>query len=490
MNQKQQFFEYLKQTSLSDEDKKNIMSIFNYLSGDHPSVFANRLFLFEGEPGIGKTFLAKKLISSINKPVVFLGQNQIFENVRRAKDLKELLKILENFNEGIVYIDDLKYIFNFNDFDDLDNADRHRFMKILESFRDNSKKTILIMTLNDSDFMDDSWRDRIDVHINFELPSNFDKLGFLREKFSEYVSSEGLAYLSENTIGYNYRDLPQVMKIAYYQGEKEISLETIKEALTRYTPSSLTSFNVKQGIKTKLKDLFLKEDIKKEFKRIHLTVKKRKELHDNNANKINLLIFEGPAGVGKTYSALALAGEMEMPLVKISAREVYGRRFGPAIIFEKVKRFQDAIVLIDDMDKLMEGDAYNPNDGGVMNSEWNSRLDELDKAALVILSVNDSMRLGRALRDRFRIIRFEKPGIEERSSYFGNIIKSSKIKFNITEAELANITEGMNYRDLQRFWNECIFFAIENNLNVLEKEHVHSMIGVKHDTGIRSSMFG
>src|SRR3989344_7104968 len=113
MNKKiQQFFEYLNQPSLSDNDKKHLMSLFAYLEGEHPQVLANRIFLFEGEPGIGKTFLAKKLISSVGNPVIFLGQIQIFDNVRRAKDLKELLKILENFNKGIVYIDDLKYVFN------------------------------------------------------------------------------------------------------------------------------------------------------------------------------------------------------------------------------------------------------------------------------------------------------------------------------------------------------------------------------------------
>ncbi len=485
-----EFLEYLNQTSLSEKDRKHLMSVFAYLGGEHPQILANRIFLFEGEPGIGKTFLAKKLISSVDMPVVFLGQTQIFDNVKRAKDLKELLKILENFNEGIIYIDDLKYIFNFTEFQDLDNADRHKFMRILESFRDNTKKTVLIMTLNDSDFMDNSWKDRIDVHINFELPSNENKLSFLSETFSSYVNPEGLKYIAENTIGYNYRDLPNVLKIAYHHGDKKINLDSIKEALTGYTPSSLSNFNVKQGIKVKLSDLFLKEELKKELKRIHLTIKKRKELLDNNAIRPNFLIFEGPAGTGKTYSALALAGEIGIPLVKISVREVYGRKFGTEMIFDYIKRFQDAIVLIDDADKIVDGDAFSLNDGGILNSDLNSHIDELDKAALVVLSVNDSRRLGRALRDRFRIIKFENPGAGERGAYFNRIIKNSKIKFNISETEFIEITESMNYRDIQRLWNECIFFAIENNLKTLEKENIISVSGRNSDNKPKSSMFG
>lgn len=486
---KNKFVDYLNKTSLTDQNKKHILSILDYLNGKHPPVFANRIFLFEGEPGIGKTFLAKQLISSLDNQIIFFGQTPISQNVKRAKDLNELLRLLENFEEGIVYIDDMRYVFNFDDCCDLENKDRQKFMKVLEQFKDNEKKTILIITLNDSSFMDDSWKDRIDVHINFDLPSNENKFNFLKENFSDYAKEKDLKYLSENTIGYNYRDLPQILKVAYYHGNKKINLTSIKEALLSYTPSSLSNFNIKQGIDLKLNNLFLNEELNKELKRILFSIKKKEELKENNANRPNFLIFEGPSGVGKTYSALALAGEMGIPLVKISVREVYGRRFGISVIFDRIKRFQDAIVLIDDADKIIEGDAYNMNDGGAINSDFNSHLDELEKAAVVILSVNDSKRLGRALRDRFKIVKFENPGLEQRTSYFSQIIQNSKIKFNFSESDFAEISEGMNYREMQRFWNECIFYALENDLKVLNKEHVISVAG-NRDIKFKSRMIG
>jgi len=487
---KQEFLEYLRETSLSDNDKKHINTIFDYLEGNHPQVFANRIFLFEGEPGVGKTFLAKKLISSLNKPVLFLGQTPIFKNVTNTKNIKELLKILENFEEGIVYIDDLKYVLNFVEFGELNNEDRHRFMKLLESFKDNNKKTILIMTLNDSGFMDASWEDRIDVKIEFELPSNKNKLGFLLENFSDYVKPGELKYLSDNTVGYNYRDLPQILKLAYYHGDKIINMNSIRIALSSYTPSTLSIFNVKQGIELKLNNLFLKEDLNKELKRIILTIKNKRELEDNHAEHSNFLIFEGPSGVGKTYSALALAGEIGIPLIKISARDVYSKRFGMPSIFKNIARFQDAIVLFDDADKIIEGDAYSFNDGGIMISELNAHLDELEKAAVVILSVNDSKRLGRSLKDRFKTIKFENPGLDQRISYFDKRIKESTIKFNLSEEAFAKITEGMNYRNIDRFWNECIFYALENNLKVLTIEHLNTIIGWNLPNKSASMMIG
>ena len=486
-SRKNNFNEILNRTSLSDKDKKYLSSIFDYFNGEYLQILANRIFLFEGEPGIGKTFLAKELITFMGKPALFLGQNTL-DNAKRVKTLKELLEILENFEEGIVYVDDIKYVFDFNDYEDMDSEEKHKFMKLLESFKENNRKTILIMTLNDSEFMDESWKDRIDVHIKFGLPSNEDKLSFLKETFSEHVGLPELKYLSENTIGHNYRDLPHIIKMAYHSGNKKIELNSIKEALSKYTPSSLTNFNIKQGINIKLNDLFLKEELRKELYKISWSIKKRDELLNNNATRSNFLIFEGPAGVGKTHSAIALAGEIGIPLIKIGARELFGRRFGPSVLFERIKRFQDAIVLIDDADKVIGGDAFNLNDGGTLTSELNSSFDDLEKASLIILSVNDSKRLGTALRNRFKIIKFENPGLGERELYFNKAIKNSRIKFNFSEEDIAHITQGMNYRDMQRFWNECVFYAIENNLKVLRKEDVISIACPKEK--IESNMFG
>jgi len=489
-SKKSDFLEYLNKTGLSDINKRHTRTMFEFFNGEHPAVFSNRIFLFEGEPGVGKTFLAKKLVSALDKPVIFLGQNKILKNSKQVKDLKELLVILEEFEEGIVYIDDLKYVFNFTDFDELNNEDRHKFMKILESFKDNNKRTILVMTLNDSSFMDASWNDRIDIHINFGLPSNENKLSFLKENFSDYAGTEELRYLSENTMGYNYRDLPQILKFAYYEGDKEINLDSIKETLPKYIPKGLTNFDVKQGIKLKLGDLFLKDKLNADLKKALFTIKMKDQLQENNANRSNFLIFEGPSGVGKTYSALALAGEIGIPLIKISANEFYGKGYGIPQIFNKIKRFQDTIVLIDDADKIIRGDALDFNDGGPMNSELNSQLDNLEKASLVILSVNDSRRLGRALRDRFKIVKFDYPEIKQRESYFRKMMKDSKVRFDFSEDYIAKITEGMNYRDMQRFWNECIFYSIENNMKILTKDQLDIIISGNAKERPVSGMFG
>lgn len=215
---------------------------------------------------------------------------------------------------------------------------------------------------------------------------------------------------------------------------------------------------------------------------------KREEISKNGVANSNLFIFEGPPGVGKTHTAIALAGELEIPFIKIGANEIYSQRVGFKRIFEKIRRFRNTVVLVDDVDKVMEGGALSFDDGGIINSEFNSYLDESEKSALILFSVNDSNRLGKALKDRFEIIKMDNPNGSQRKMYFESLFKKANIRFNVLPEEIARITDGMNYRALKRFWDSCILFAIENKLDVLDSSHL-SMISLPEKKEIKSRSY-
>lgn len=483
---KEKFFEYLETTSLSNESKISLSTIFENLEKKHPRYFTNRSFILEGEPGVGKTFLVKKMIELCDYPILFFGQSKITgKKVKRVKDFNDLIDNLNSFDNGIVYLDDVKYLFGFNEFDEMESREKNKFMQILENFRENDKNTILIMTLNNSDFLDNSFRDRIDLKIKFDFPSIKNKESFILDNFSEHVGREEAKYISENTIGYNYRDLPQLLKIAYYENNS-VSLDSIKRAIEIYVPSSLLKSNIKQGIKTKINDLFINKQIKEKLMKFSLIFKNRAKLLELNVSKSNLVIFEGPTGCGKTFSAYALAGEMGVPLIKIDAKK-FRSVGGLQQTFRDVERFQKSLILIDDFDKIINRSALELDDGDDFTSLVNSSLDNLNEGAIIVLSVNDSKRLGTALRGRFKIIKFENPADEERGNFFEKLINNSKIKFNITKEELSDITKNSNYRELQRVWNDLIFYAIENNIQEINKEHLAEVLPIKN--GI-ASYFG
>ena len=67
------FNEILDNSSLSNVDKNNIRYIFEYFKGKHNPKLASRSFLFYGDPGLGKTFLAEELLKAINCEVLYMG---------------------------------------------------------------------------------------------------------------------------------------------------------------------------------------------------------------------------------------------------------------------------------------------------------------------------------------------------------------------------------------------------------------------------------
>ncbi len=90
---KESFSQYLNSTSLEEPQKSTIEAIFSFVDGTSPTIFANRSFIFYGEPGIGNSYLARKIIEKIDKPILFWGQNKLNrKNIISVKDSKDLLK--------------------------------------------------------------------------------------------------------------------------------------------------------------------------------------------------------------------------------------------------------------------------------------------------------------------------------------------------------------------------------------------------------------
>jgi AAA+ superfamily predicted ATPase len=489
---KYEFIKYLDKTNLLKEEKEFLKAVFGFFEGSYLNLFANRSFIFEGEPGIGKSFLAKKFVKSLNKPTLYLGQSDFkSDNVEKTKNIDALLEKLESFEEGVVYIDDLKFIFDFEDFGtELGNDDRKKLMKLLESFRENERKTILILTLNDSSFLEDSQRDRIDVEINFDLPNEFTKMNYLRDQFGEHVENDILNYLSKNSMGYSYRDLPSVLKLAYFHGESKVTKDSLITALKEYKPSSLQRLGINQGIELRINDLFLKDSLKEKLMKIITLIKEQDKLTESGVSKAKFIIFEGPAGVGKTHTAMALAGELDLPLMKIGARHFSGPT-GLSDSFNSVGRFGKAIFLLDDSDKFFGGSAMDLDDGGRLFADLNRHLDEIEeKGGIVIMSANNANRFGIALKNRFDIIRFDYPSEREIKSFFKKLMKKSRVKMDFSEKEFIQYNLGKGFRDMQRFWNECIFYAVHNDKTLLTTNDLNALFGGKKNELNKMTMFG
>lgn len=462
-----EFKKFIDSTSLNDIDKESIKFMVNFLKGKQLSEFADKTFLLEGEPGVGKTYLVEEVVKHLNLPVIYLGQAGLnFKDSKKAGDLAEVLKLEEKMETGIIFLDDLRYVLDFEgELEEMSEKEKKNFMRLLERLKKTEKKIVLIMTLNESHYINDSWLDRIEVKIKFNLPSQENKFNFLKEKFGNYAGLKDLEYMAKSTLGYSYRDIPQLIKIAYRSGGGKIDIDCIKKALQVYRPSSLTRANVSRGIKLGFKEVVGNDIIKKELSKLLVYRREKEKLNDFGIKKANLIIFSGSPGVGKTYMATALAGELEIPLVKINALDIF-RRDNPlgnlSSIMGISERFGDCIVFIDDADKIMGSSPMSFGEEGPVIAQLINKLDSEDIKGIVILAVNNLNRLGSALRDRCSVIEFPLPSPENRKDFIRMLASKSSLNLNI-EDWMVSMTEGMNYRQIQRIWNECIFYYIQNN---------------------------
>jgi len=468
------FYKFIESTSLEKKDKKAIKFMIDFLRGEFVADMSSKSYLFSGAQGVGKTYLVERLINVIDMPVLFLGACCMKgEKIKKAASLNDLVKQLDKFNEGIIFIDDLKYALKFDDLSDIDDEEEKRFMALLEHIKRSRKNVVLLITLNESSILDDSFLDRIEVKINIEFPSEENKFNFLKKNFRKYAKLSELRYLATNSVGHNYRDLPEVIKIAYREGDKQISLEGLKKALVFYIPSSFSRYKIKNSVSIKFKDLIGNDNAKFELGRLKDYIKNKGKFEKLGIKNSNLFIFAGPPGTGKTYMALALAGELEVPLVKISAVDLY--RDHPIFSLNRIailaKRFKNCVIFIDEADKVLGRMSSFSEEDGINISEFNTEFTDAQNSvqSIIIMAMNNPNRFGNSLHDRFSIIKFENPDETERKEFLMRLAERGQVSMKKEIEEMAKTTEGMSYREMQRLWNSCMFYYLQNNKIDLEK---------------------
>lgn len=489
--------QFINQSNLSDEDKLSFFYLVERLENKDLNEFTDRSFLFEGDPGIGKTYFVKNLLSLLEIPVIYLGPFDFnSKNIRRVHSLKEILESLDKREVEIIFIDDLNnsldFIYDGMGEMKLEDSERKRLLKLLDLVRELKNQKILFTTLNDSSFMEESWQDRIERKITMEEPNEKSKKIFLKEKYSSLLNKPLIKDLSQKTVGYNFRNLEEVIKIGYREGKGIIKRNMINSILSHYKPSGL-KYELVLNNKLKFNDVIGNEGIKQELSKISHWIKNYKKLKKYGVKRANLLIFSGKNGVGKTHMATALAGELDCMLVKINVEDFYGHKglfHTVSDILKKTKRFRNCIFFIDEADKIFGRDPYSLEGEGPALAEFSIKFDNLlsRPQGIVVFAVNNVLRMGNALKDRFNIINFDLPKQDDRSEFIKRMMRKCDINLNITPEEIASSTEGYNYRDLEKLWNDIIFYYIQNN--TFNSEVLRTFISTQQKENKPQSMFG
>lgn len=459
-----QFNQALGAAPIKENDKSALKFAIEFLDGKHDLKLSSRSFLLTGEPGVGKTHLVESFLNIFDLPIIFTGCTQIkHKNLLICKNLKEVLKQMQKLDRYITFVDDLSYVFKYSEYEEISAYDRRDFMKIVDTIKNSSKRIALFTTSNSASSLDESVLDRIDVKIGMDIPIEETKLAFLAEHYSEFMHAKLIRHLSRHSLGYNFRDLPEVIKIAYRRGGGNINVKNLNVALKDYVPTSLNKYSVINNIKFNFAHVIGKENIKRDLGNIILSFRKRKLAKRLGLKRHNLLLFDGPVGTGKTFMVKALAGELKFPIINVKAKHFFS--YGGYKVIDSLgnfaRRFDNCIIFVDEAEKIIgrnSMDEDSPADGHL--NEVFDGIDSINNA-LVIVAVNNSLRFGMGFWDRFAMIKFELPNFHERREFLKSIISRTSIKADFDA--IARMAEGMSFRDLEKLCNNIFYNVLQGN---------------------------
>jgi SpoVK/Ycf46/Vps4 family AAA+-type ATPase len=190
--------------------------------------------------------------------------------------------------------------------------------------------------------------------------------------------------------------------------------------------------------------------------------RKRLELAKHGYTPKNKILFWGPPGCGKTYTAHYLGHELGLPVGVVKLNTVISSFLGDtASHLQRVFDLASStpmVLLLDEVDAVAK-DRDDPNDVGELKRVVNSLLQAMDSfessKSLVIAASNHQYLLDPAIWRRFdEIVQFPLPGLEQRERYLRLLLNG--VEFKGSFQSLSRAVGTQSYSDVKRVVLEAV----------------------------------
>lgn len=214
--------------------------------------------------------------------------------------------------------------------------------------------------------------------------------------------------------------------------------------------------------KNRLSDLVVSDKVRYQLDRIVREQRFMARLKDHGLSPRRRVLLVGPPGTGKTYTASALAGELDYPLFQVRLDSLITKFMGESSaklrqVFDAVSNIR-GVYFFDEFDAL-GSQRQNNNDVGEARRILNSFLqmiEEDDSNSLIICATNHIEILDSALFRRFDdVIRYSLPS-EEQVKRIVKLRLAGHVKKGFPWSRVTSICEGLSAAEIVRAADEAV----------------------------------
>jgi len=500
----------------AEEAKQELTDIVAFLKNpEHFKRLGARLpsgVLLVGEPGNGKTLLAKAVAGQANCPFFMVNGSdfvEVFVGVGAAR-IRDLFAQARKHSPCIIFIDEIDAIgrqrgTGLGGGNDEREQTLNQLLTELDGFTRSPMPIIVIAATNIPEVLDKALLrpGRFDRRITVPFPDAGAREDILKIHTRSMQLGEDveLANIAEDTAGFSGADLENLANLAALSASKKqqdtITGEDFEEARLKIF-NSIRSHNTSsatQGRGNMRARLFMPQQIKTTFADVAGMPEAKEEVVDivdflTNPEKFKRVgakiprgvLLAGEPGNGKTLLAKAIAGEANRPFFSISGSDFVEMFVGVGAsrvreLFAQARKHAPSIIFIDEIDAVGgERSAY-----GLRNDErdqtLNQLLSEMDgfetggEDVIVIGATNRADMLDKALLrpgrfDRKVIVPY--PDIKARAEILAVHAKNVRLADDIDLQRIARGTPGFSGADLASLINEAAIIASKADKLIVE----------------------
>ncbi len=310
------------------------------------------VLLFAGPPGTGKSMFAHGIASRLGRSVLSVFTSRLLarrESIRPV--VSEALRIAALANV-IVLIDDCESLLGARD---------ERFLALLECL--DRHEGILILTTNNAPSIDFAMERRIQFRLDFEPPTAQTR-EFIWEShlppgapLSEDIDILTLAAAYEFTGGKIRNSVLLALADMAHHGADKLTMATLRQAAETQLGARFDDLAVKASTDFGLDRLVLPDDEMAKIQEILQACRHREFVLTSwgfgkslSTGRGLCILFDGPPGTGKTFSAELLSNELKLPMYRIHIPNIVSKWVGEterniAEIFKRARSARARIAL-------------------------------------------------------------------------------------------------------------------------------------------------